>query len=560
MSKRKRYLTTNEIEKLMAELDDEHYDDSDSECDIENDEEDEDEFDSSNLQSLDDTEYPIPDADDEKIVWKEPEPDVSQKAKIHKFTGRNRLIGKAAAAATEVEFFEALFPKEVLKKLTDETNNYAKKMIGRRKSDPTSTKKHYLEWSDTTEQEMMKFLSTLLLMGHIDKDNIKEYWSTDHIIETPYFRKVFSRDRFLLLLRYLHFENNDNPPDKTDPDYDRLWKVRSIFELLNKAYKDNCDPGENLAVDEVIVSFKGRVIFRQYIPKKRKRFGIKIYKLVDENGYTYNMRVYLGKDKQLKTKEKAPIHITVTNLADCVRGKGHKLFMDNFFSSPSLFLDLFQNFKINSCGTIKNNRKNYPKLVSKNTKLKKGDLVEKFGHGMTAMCWKDKREVYMLSNMHDPQKTSSTIVAGICEKPNMILCYNKNMGFVDLSDRMANSYTFGRKTLKWTKKLFFHLLDLSILNAYLLFKTKSDTKISLRSFRYTLIKSLSGLTETNVENSPTSCNPAVTVQQNHWPEQKKVQRQCVVCKSKGIRKRTSVSCKVCDVGLCINCFEEFHSK
>jgi hypothetical protein len=37
-------------------------------------------------------------------------------------------------------------------------------------------------------------------------------------------------------------------------------------------------------VDEVIVKFKGRVIFRQHIPKKRKRIGIKIYKLCDESG------------------------------------------------------------------------------------------------------------------------------------------------------------------------------------------------------------------------------------------------------------------------------------
>jgi len=49
-------------------------------------------------------------------------------------------------------------------------------------------------------------------------------------------------------------------------------------------------------VDEVIVKFKGRVILRQYIPKKRKRCGIKIYKLCDESGYTYDMRVYLGRD------------------------------------------------------------------------------------------------------------------------------------------------------------------------------------------------------------------------------------------------------------------------
>ena len=49
-------------------------------------------------------------------------------------------------------------------------------------------------------------------------------------------------------------------------------------------------------MDGVTVKFKGRVIFRQYVLKKRKHFGIKIYKLCDESGYTYDMRVYLGRD------------------------------------------------------------------------------------------------------------------------------------------------------------------------------------------------------------------------------------------------------------------------
>ncbi len=53
-----------------------------------------------------------------------------------------------------------------------------------------------------------------------------------------------------------------------------------------------------LAVDEVIVKYKGRVIFWQYITKKHKRFGIQIYKLCDETGYTYNITVYLGSDRQ----------------------------------------------------------------------------------------------------------------------------------------------------------------------------------------------------------------------------------------------------------------------
>jgi len=98
-------------------------------------------------------------------------------------------------------------------------------------------------------------------------------------------------------------------------------------------------------VDEVIVKFQGRVIFRQYIPKKRKRFGIKIYKLCDESdesGYTYDMKVYLGKDSCSATDDMTATHAAVRHLTCRVEGLGHKLFMDNFFSSLRLFDDLLR--------------------------------------------------------------------------------------------------------------------------------------------------------------------------------------------------------------------------
>jgi len=84
-------------------------------------------------------------------------------------------------------------------------------------------------------------------------------------------------------------------------------------------------------VDEVIVKFKGKVIFRQYISKKRIRFGTKVYKLCDESGYTYDMRVYLGKDSHSDTDNMTAKHATVRNLTWRVEGLGHKIFMDNFF-------------------------------------------------------------------------------------------------------------------------------------------------------------------------------------------------------------------------------------
>ena len=85
-------------------------------------------------------------------------------------------------------------------------------------------------------------------------------------------------------------------------------------------------------MDEIIVKFKGRDIFRQYTPKKRKLFNIKIYKVFDESGYTYDTRVCLVKESR------STDDMTATHAAVGVEGLGLKMFMDNFFSSPRLFL------------------------------------------------------------------------------------------------------------------------------------------------------------------------------------------------------------------------------
>ena len=95
-------------------------------------------------------------------------------------------------------------------------------------------------------------------------------------------------------MHFLHFADNSQRLDEGE-EYDRLWKLRTVSDTLNKAYAKFYNPSKYLAVDEVIVKFKGRVIFRQYIPKKRKCFSIKIYRLCNESGYTYDISLYLGR-------------------------------------------------------------------------------------------------------------------------------------------------------------------------------------------------------------------------------------------------------------------------
>src|SRR5215469_353912 len=156
-------------------------------------------------------------------------------------------------------------------------------------------------------------------MGHCIRDRLTDYWSRAENFYTAFYGNAMKRDRFFHILRFLHFTDNENGPDMTDENADRLWKVRNLFDTLNDKISKFYSPSEHLAIDEVIVKYKGRVIFRQYIPKKQEHFGIKIYKLCDDTGYIYDMTVYLGRDKQLTAQHLTATHATVLDLTQNTR-------------------------------------------------------------------------------------------------------------------------------------------------------------------------------------------------------------------------------------------------
>jgi len=77
------------------------------------------------------------------------------------------------------------------------------------------------------------------------------------------------RDRFLHILRFLNFTDNNNEPDMMGVNSDQLWKMRNLFDIQKEKFSKFYSPSEHVAVGEVIVKFKGNVIFRQYVPKKQ---------------------------------------------------------------------------------------------------------------------------------------------------------------------------------------------------------------------------------------------------------------------------------------------------
>ena len=95
--------------------------------------------------------------------------------------------------------------------------------------------------------------------------------------------------------------------------------------------------------------------------------------------------------------------------------------------------------------------------------MRRGDIATQVRGSLRAVCWKDRQDVYMLTNMHTPLVEGNfTQESGQAIKPCVLEDYNAYMGFVDKSDRMVSSYGIACRTWKWTKKLFFHLTDMTI--------------------------------------------------------------------------------------------------
>jgi len=122
--------------------------------------------------------------------------------------------------------------------------------------------------------------------------------------------------------------------------------------------------------------------------------------------------------------------------------------------------------------------------------LKWGNLQVRTRSDLTTILWRDKRDVRILTNIHDaPAEGNFCDTNGKAIKLQIVADYNRHMGYVDKGDRMANSYSINRRTWKWTKKLF-HLFDLTILNSHILFSSLGGKKISHRDFRNTVLWNL----------------------------------------------------------------------
>ena len=153
------------------------------------------------------------------------------------------------------------------------------------------------------------------------------------------------------------------------------------------------------------------------------------------------------------------------------------------------------------------------------------------------------------------------------------------MNGVDRSDQIIAAHKVSRKCKRWWKTLFYHMIEIAVVNSFLLFQihrknNPNDSnlhrprKYSLVEFREALVRQMIGLVEKDLPPVNVNVKPAHTYVTEHMPMTSDSERKnCVVCYASGKRElRVWTYCaapqcrKFMHVGKGFTCFEEWHSE
>ena len=101
-------------------------------------------------------------------------------------------------------------------------------------------------------------------MGIIRLPELEDYWKTSWVAEIPFFSRVMPRDRFENIFWMLHVSHSTGLVVK------KIDKVRMFLDKILRKFQAKYTPGQEVAVDETMVKFRGRFGGKQYMPKKQQ--------------------------------------------------------------------------------------------------------------------------------------------------------------------------------------------------------------------------------------------------------------------------------------------------
>ncbi|XP_050315500.1 piggyBac transposable element-derived protein 4-like [Anthonomus grandis grandis] len=325
---------------------------------------------------------------------------------------------EARELKSEIDIYNLFLDEDIIGTIVESTNIYIQKVrakFGREK-----------DARETDALEARAFIGLLYLIGSLrcSKKNFSKLWdnSKGNSLESCYL--CMSERRFRFLLKCLRFDDiRDREQRKA---LDKLAPVQKIMELFNKNCQKYFCASEYLTVDEQLLSFRGRCSFRQYIPSKPAKYGLKVFALVDsKTAYRLNLEPYVGKQPDRLCSISNAAEDIVLRLVEPVRGTNRNITGDNWFSSLSLAKKL-QSVNLTYVGTMRQNKREIPEgfLPNKSRQINLSIFGFQKDCSLVSYCPKKGKAVLILSTMHFDGAIDASTGEALKAKSNMVTFYN----------------------------------------------------------------------------------------------------------------------------------------
>lgn len=506
------------------------------------------------------------------------------------FKGNANLSDTILGLETSYDFFKYFFTDDVSNLIIEESNRY-------------NAQKWPEKQRKLSKTELNQYIGICTMMSVIQMPNLRRYWApitgNDLIKETMPFNK------FEQIKQQLHFNNNEKMVPRDDVNHDRIFKIRPLVSALTDRFR-TVPLEECLSVDEQICSTKCRSIIKVYMPNKPYKWGFKVHVLAgSKSGFCYFFEIYTGHENddcfRLRNEKDlgASANIVIRLIRNVPNFQNYKICFDNYFSTLPLLVELSKR-GIQSLGTMRRNRLRNKKLPKDKDimSLARGsslEMVTKIDDvEIASVTWRDTKVVSLISNFvgANPMQSVERFDKKLKKKvvvdcPNIVKEYNSNMGGVDLLDSMIGRGKIKIRSKKWYMRIYYHLLDITITNAWILYKkvnfhrgVEKKRMMTLGDFRIELSVTLCKLNRVsrNVGRPPTEVSRKIDLKRkrpnccpippkaarldkmDHWPQWFGKRLQCKMPECKGY---TFIKCSKCRISLCCNkqrnCFHQFHT-
>ena len=485
---------------------------------------------------------------DGETVWLKRELRVSGRTRAHNIlTEPNCVKGSAKSAKFAKDCWKLFFDEDMMNILVECTNKYIndnKKNCSRDRDART-----------TSKEELFALIGLLYLAGiyKSGRQNFEDLWAQDGT-GVELFHTTMSSRRFKYLLECLRFDDKSTRTERLKSD--KLAPIREIFQMFVSNCQKTYSISEFGTIDEMLAAFRGRCSFRQYIPSKPDKYGIKLFALVDaQTFFTSKLEVYVGSQPDGAYKASNSPCDVVERLCSGIFGTGRNITLDNWFTSYDLAQKMLSH-QITLVGTLRKNKRQIPPefLDLRN----RGEKTSLFGFrsDSTLLSYvpKKKKNVLILSTLHNNNKIDEE--TGSARKPEIVTFYNTTKGGVDTVDQMSSVYNCARNTRRWPMEIFYRLLNIASINGFIIYCKNGNEPMKRRKFLKKLCYELVQehlKNRTTIDSLPKQLKEKLArvtnsgEMQNEPPRSGKRQR-CYNCS--GTDRKTKYYCSLCYKFLC----------